>query len=43
MAVWTTANARAAMVGAVLASLKVFSSCSFQARTTLSPLAARAG
>ena len=43
MAVWTTAKARAAMVGAVLVALMVSSVSWFQARTTLSPVAARAG
>ena len=40
MAVWTTANARAAMVGPVLVCLMAFTICWFQARTTLSPVAA---
>src|SRR5215207_11435128 len=43
MALWTTAKARAATLGPVLVSLKVSSSCWFQASTTLSPLTAWAG
>src|SRR5215217_774840 len=43
MALWTTAKARAAMVGAVLVSLMAFRTCWFQATTTLSPVAACAG
>ena len=43
MAVWTTANARAAMVGAVLVCWMLSRACWFQARTTLPPAAAPAG
>src|SRR5512132_4092406 len=43
MAVCTTANARAAMLGPVLVATMASSTCWFQARTTLSPLPARAG
>src|SRR5215208_8025620 len=43
MAVRTTANARAAMVGPVLVAVMAFRTCWFQARTTLSPVAACAG
>jgi hypothetical protein len=41
--VCTIASARAAIVGAVLVAAMVSSSCWFQASTTLSPVAARAG
>jgi hypothetical protein len=43
MAVWTTANARAAMVGPVLVATMASRTRWFQASTTLSPASARAG
>src|SRR5215208_6287911 len=43
MAVWTTARARAAMVGPVLVATMASRTCWFQARTTLPSVAAPAG